>query len=237
MSMDPTKALVNVGVDIGQMRDPTALAVTVFQGPAKTMIGHVRFIERLPLGTPYPEVNQRIQTVLFNLRNAMFAEGLVAQKFRLFMDVTGVGRPIFDMLTEQLPKHVLAAAVTLTAGNNLTKQGVEWHCPKQHVISTLNRFMTERRLILPATPTGQLTDEARQFQRELRTFVGRKESASHVETGARQGAHDDLVIAVGLSLLNTASYRPPRQRQAIVTNSTLGGQPRPVRGLRPVRGA
>jgi hypothetical protein len=223
-----TRALVTIGVDIGQLKDPTAIAVNVFQGPAPTLVGHVRYLQRLPLGTPYPDVASRLASIPLNLKNAMFAEGIATQRLRLYLDVTGVGRPIFDMLTERLPKYVQAVAVTLTGGQEVSKQGNEWHVPKQHLVSLLNRYMTERRLILPAAPTGSLTDEARQFQRELRSFVGRKESAQHVETGARQGSHDDLVIAVGLSLLGvTATRRPPRMHEGM-------GEPRPqpVPGLR-----
>jgi hypothetical protein len=223
-----TRALVTLGVDIGQMRDPTALAVTVVTGPAAAVIGHVRYVQRLPLGTPYPQTATRIQEVLHNLRNAIYAEGIATTKFHIFMDVTGVGRPIFDMLTEQLPANVRAVAVTLTGGSSLTKDGVEWHVPKQHLVSLLNRFMAERRLVLPATQEGSLTDEARQFQRELRTFVGRKESAQHVETGARQGSHDDLVIAVGLSLLNVAyTARKPSR----IHDGFGPARPRPIKGL------
>jgi hypothetical protein len=228
-----TRALVTLGVDIGQMRDPTALAVTVVTRPAAAVIAYTRFLQRLPLGTNYPAVAERIQEVLFNLKNAIYNEGIAATKFHIFMDVTGVGRPIFDMLIEQLPANVRAIAVTLTGGSSTTKDGVEWHVPKQHLVSLLNRFMAERRLILPAAPAGQLTDEARQFQRELRTFVGRKESAQHVETGARQGAHDDLVIAVGLSLLNVAVQHKKPSR---IHDGFGPARPRPVKGLPPYRG-
>ncbi len=64
MSTPPSSSSLTVGVDIGQKNDPTAIAVVeagVVHEPAIRIGGgaieHVlRFIQRLPLGAPYPEV-------------------------------------------------------------------------------------------------------------------------------------------------------------------------------------
>ena len=44
--------MIVIGVDLGQAQDPTALAVAEVHTPEI----HVRHLERLPLGTPYPKV-------------------------------------------------------------------------------------------------------------------------------------------------------------------------------------
>ena len=56
-----------IGIDIGQKRDPTALAVVEGEyrpgpDPSLPRESHflVRYLVRLPLGTPYPEVARRL---------------------------------------------------------------------------------------------------------------------------------------------------------------------------------
>jgi hypothetical protein len=61
---------VAVGVDLGQKRDPTAIAVVEAQRREQEGRSEdyyiTRFLERLPLGTPYPDIAQRVQTVIAN---------------------------------------------------------------------------------------------------------------------------------------------------------------------------
>src|SRR5258708_39139312 len=63
-----------VGVDLGQSRDFTAIAVVemvevkgAWDGAAyawgKDVVYQLRFLERVPLGTPYPEVVERVVAV------------------------------------------------------------------------------------------------------------------------------------------------------------------------------
>ncbi len=72
-----------VGADIGQARDPTALGV--IETAADKL--QVRHLERLPLGTPYPQVVDRIADLVGGLPGA-----------ELVVDATGVGRPIVDQI-------------------------------------------------------------------------------------------------------------------------------------------
>jgi hypothetical protein len=226
------RALVNIGIDVGQVNDPTAVAAVMVYGPAQQLVAHVKHLERLPLRTSYPDVVRRVQGVLFNLNNVLFAEGVASSKVSVLVDITGIGRAIYDMLREPqtLPAAVRLVAVTLTGGAEGSRQGDDWKVPKQDFDSNLIRFSAERRLYLPAT------EEATQFQRELRAYQGRKTSPNRIETGARAGSHDDLIIAVGLALLNVAHVRKPtRQRQAIFVGG-VDDKPRPVKGLRRYRG-
>ncbi len=48
---------VTVGIDVGQKVDPTAIAVGEWERDRYL----VRFLERLPLGTPYPQVAERLR--------------------------------------------------------------------------------------------------------------------------------------------------------------------------------
>src|ERR1035437_6684639 len=97
-----------VGVDLGQAADFTALCVleklrdvssTIqqkgFEPPAVVTstrnIFHLRHLQRLKLGTGYPDVVNIVSTMLKALPPAKQAPALVT-------DATGVGRPVIDMM-------------------------------------------------------------------------------------------------------------------------------------------
>jgi len=58
---------VVIGVEIGQKKDPTAICVAEFEdrqvGSRSEVHFPVRYLERLPLGTPYPDVTRRLAEV------------------------------------------------------------------------------------------------------------------------------------------------------------------------------
>src|ERR1700736_4049590 len=91
-----------VGLDLGQSRDHSALAVVERADLVLDEIDHVtyarlkerryrvRFLERVALGTPYPNVVERV-------REVVRAKPLVGQ-CTLVVDATGVGAPVVDLL-------------------------------------------------------------------------------------------------------------------------------------------
>ena len=88
-----TNMLTVMGVDIGQKRDPTAIAVAEIEYrdsdlPGRKKESHylVRHLERLPLGTPYPQVSGRIGEICQRLKNQ------TGSRPSLFVDATGVGQ-------------------------------------------------------------------------------------------------------------------------------------------------
>ncbi len=90
-----------MGVDLGQAQDPTAIAVAEMREPEI----HVRHLERLPLGTPYPKVIERVAAIVETLPGA-----------DLLVDATGVGRPVIDQMRETGLEPV---PVTITGGRKL----------------------------------------------------------------------------------------------------------------------
>ncbi len=74
-----------LGVDLGQAQDPTAIAVAEMREPDI----HVRHLERLPLGTPYPRVIERVTAIIEKLPSP-----------DLIVDATGLGRPVIDQMRE-----------------------------------------------------------------------------------------------------------------------------------------
>src|SRR5215472_7828945 len=90
-----------IGVDLGQVRDPSAIAIVeraALQGewdPAtftyrKEVVLRLRYLERVPLGTPYAEVVRRVRKMTRSVE--------LAGRFRLVVDATGVGRPVVELL-------------------------------------------------------------------------------------------------------------------------------------------
>ena len=86
-----------VGLDLGQSRNHSALAVVeraelllddmdwVTYERRRECRYRMRFLERVPLGTPYPDVATRVREVVRN--------GAVAGRCTLAIDATGVGAP------------------------------------------------------------------------------------------------------------------------------------------------
>ena len=161
-----------IGVHLGQAQDPTAIAVAEAQDPDI----HVRHLERLPLGTPYPKVIECITALVEKLPDAS-----------LVVDATGVGRAVLDHMAELEP-----VAVTITGGRLTSYDGQMWRVPKKALL----------RPLVAATESGRLKvakglHEAEAFQRELLAFQRRiTERGRSAFEGV--GAHDDLVIAAAL---------------------------------------
>ena len=161
-----------IGVDLGQSQDPTALAVAEVRKPDI----QVRHLERLPLGTPYPQVIERISALVGKLPGAS-----------LVVDATGVGRAVLDHMAKLEP-----VAVTITGGRLTSFDGKMWRVPKKALL----------RPLVAATEAGRLKvakglREAEAFQRELQAFQRRITESGH-SAFEGVGAHDDLVIASAL---------------------------------------
>jgi hypothetical protein len=204
---------VSIGVDIGQRRDPSAIVVAEMFGDRAeadldtTASWVIRGVERLPLGTPYPEVADRIAAVVQRLVDRDLEEGNVYatdqgptgvthRYLQVVCDATGVGRPIVDLIRAKLPADVPVFAVTLTAAEAFTKHRyLEWSVGKPFLVSKMQAYLQTGRITLPET------DEARALGEELVNYEIRA-SATGMQTGAfRTGTHDDLATALGLACL------------------------------------
>ena len=112
-----------VGVDLGQSRDFTAIAVVeraektgawdpVGYAWRKVVALELRYLERMALGTPYPEVVERVAQVT--------RSGELDGRCHLAVDGTGVGRPVVDLLRRARPNCVLLPAM-ITSGDRETQ--------------------------------------------------------------------------------------------------------------------
>jgi hypothetical protein len=186
---------ITIGVDIGQKRDPTAVCVA--EGEWRKVEGrteahfNVRHLERLLLGTPYPQVVERIARITDQVR------AKTGESPTVYVDATGVGQPVLDLLREQVWNGVVVP-VTFTAGDRRIEKwdggGQRVSLGKSFLVSRLQAMLGSGRLHLPRTrEAAVLTQELLDY--ELRVGQDGRETFGAFRTGA----HDDLATAVGLA--------------------------------------
>lgn len=216
--MDP---VITVGADIGKRRDPTAIAVSetgerptgrdeiiTDDGLTRTTraeletIWTVHRFERLPLGTSYPLVAQRLRDILTGIQARLADEKRLRRtEVRLVVDATGVGQPVVDLLADDLDdvEHVTLTPVWFTSADSITGRvsGGEVKLGKPWFVSYLQALLQTGRIRLPDRPeTADLAQELLDYE------VRVTESANLVAGAFKTGSHDDLVTAVGLACLD-----------------------------------
>jgi hypothetical protein len=162
-----------VGLDLGQSRDHSALAVVERADLILDEIDHVtyarlnerqyrvRFLERVALGTPYPNVVERV-------REVVRAKPLVG-RCTLVMDATGVGAPVVDMLAAAQLGCVIEPVILTGGERESSAQGVRC-VPKQGLVAGLRVMLENRELGLPLKygPSRLLVKE----MAEMETWMG-----------------------------------------------------------------
>lgn len=185
----------HIGVDLGQRRDFTAIAILERRDPAPTHFLHpwpeletayeLCYLERLPLGTPYPKVIDRIAalTRLPELEN----------RCDLVVDGTGVGAPVVDHLRQAgLPCHL--TSVSITAGEHSQHHHRSSTVPKRDLIALLEIMLEEEELKIAAN-----LPERRRLVEEFMSLEANTTKTGHETFGAAGTHHDDLLIALSLA--------------------------------------
>ena len=175
-----------VGLDLGQRRDHSALAVVEKQEGALL----VRHVERMPLGMTYPQVVERV-------RGVMDTPALCRQ-CELVVDATGVGAPVVEMLRAGgLGCEI--SSVTITGGEKESGGagygGGHYNVPKRDLIASVQVALEkgELRIARDLREAGPLVEELVDVRKMPR-------STGHDRVGAeRAGEHDDLVMALALA--------------------------------------
>ena len=179
-----------LGLDLGQTRDFTALAVLERSPPtdagaaAEQSEYALRHLHRFPLGTPYTEIVPAVATLV---QSGPLAESPVV------VDQTGVGRAVVDMLRRA---GGWVVPVTITGGHAVTmSEDRSFHVPKKELVTCLQVMMQSRRLRI-----ARGLHEAAVLVRELQQFQVKITTAANETFGVwREGQHDDLVLAVALA--------------------------------------
>ncbi len=186
-------APVSIGVDIGQKHDPTAIAVVQAERREREGGGSewhhlVRHLERLPLGTSYPEVGRRVAAVV--------AEVVAKTGFEpaLHVDATGVGTPVVDALGNAGIRAKIYP-VYFTHGDKRVTEGNQISLGKGWLVSRLQVLLQSKLLHLPQTTEAQV------LTAELHNYEIRMSEDANERYGAfKVGTHDDLVTALGLAV-------------------------------------
>ena len=154
-------------------------------GPMPEPVYEVRHLERLPLGTSYPEVVGRVR--------ALLNTPPLADDCALAVDATGVGMAVTDMLRKA---GLYFDSVTITSGDRETREGSQWRVPKRDLISACQVLLQQRRLKIAAS-----LPEAKTLTEELLNFRYKITQASNLTYESwREGTHDDLVLALSLAV-------------------------------------
>ena len=201
---------VFVGLDLGQKRDHSAIAVVERDElrqawmPSVPRSMRIRYLERIPLGTPYTRVVERVSEIV--------RHPLLVGRSRLVADATGVGAPVVDLLKAARLECPLTA-VTITSGDRAHSNGEHWHVPKKDLLTSVLVLLEAGELKIP-----RRLGEAGTLVRELSEVEVRHRPGGVVRMGADgPGEHDDLVIAVAL-----ACWRGRRQQIGLGMNRLPG---------------
>jgi hypothetical protein len=196
------------GLDLGQRRDHSAIAVVErcrsvydvrdpvtwdFLSETRTVLTHV---ERLPLGTAYGEVVERVWDLL----------GLCAGRWpsTLVVDETGVGAPVVEAL-KRSREGASIVPVTITGGDRSSVVNGSHRVPKRDLVTGLQLAFENRELEI----AGGMP-EMKVFLTELMSMRVKVTAAGHERYESwREGSHDDLVLAVALAWWRSGWRRPP----------------------------
>jgi hypothetical protein len=196
-----------IGLDLGQSQDFTAVAVlerterkgdwdpVVFAWRKEADL-RLRHVERMALGTPYPEVVERVRA-LTHARE-------LAGRCRLMVDATGVGRPVVDLLRQADLECCRILPVLITGGEAESVSNGYHHVPKRDLISGLQVLLQREQLQIAA---GLAYGPA--LVKEMMEMRVRVTAPGREQYGAwREKDHDDLVFAVALSCWGARKMYP-----------------------------
>jgi hypothetical protein len=195
-----------IGADLGQRRDPTALAIIerseriadrpdpVTWNRERIVAFELRHLERMPLGTSYTVVVQRIERIARKLATLGTCS--------LIVDATGVGLPVIDSLRiPGAPWRLMPVTIGYTGQESYT-DGF-WRVPKRDLIAGLQLAFDAKAFTIckDLKDTPALLTELTSM-RATRRITGVTQYASP------GSSHDDLAIALSLAWWAVETRRP-----------------------------
>ena len=145
---------------------------------------HCRALHRWPLGTPYTAIVSEIAKIVSK-------PPLV--DCTLVIDASGVGRPVVDMF-RQAGMRATLVPVVITAGMAESFTDGVHHVAKVVLVSAVQVLLQSRRLRF-----AEKMPFADVLVTELQNFRVKVTQAANETFNAREGEHDDLVLAVALA--------------------------------------
>lgn len=200
-----------ISADLGQANDYTAISVLekIVTGPG--VLGyhgegdieyHLRHMERPPRGTEYPAVVDRL-IELFN------SEQLAGEEKAVVIDLTGVGRPVYDMMKKS-GFHLSLNAISITGGGTVNFVDGHFNVPKRDLVTNLQVMLQNGSMRI-----AKGIKEADALVEELANFQVKITAGGHDVYGGRSGVHDDLVLSVAMAAWLGARRRCRRSRDKL----------------------
>jgi hypothetical protein len=199
-----------IGLDLGQAKDFTALAIIECVRSAHPYTGEDTItnlncihLQRWSLRTSYPSIVADVVRMVNNLEPYQSPD----YKPVLAVDATGVGAPVIDLFKAETIKAELRP-IQIVGGSNISTENGMTRVPKRDLVSAVQVGLQNKTLKIAAA-----LPEADTLARELQNFTVKiTDSANDVYGAWREGTHDDLVLAVALALWN-ANRKPFRVTQ------------------------
>jgi hypothetical protein len=195
-----------IGVDLGQRRDRTAIAVIeraqivsnarnglTFAYDSSTRRA-VRHLERLPLDTPYPAIAERVE----RLANQLAA----ANPCSVIVDATGVGLPVVDALRVPAARWRLMPVTIGHADRETYVEGF-WRVGKRDLVARLQIAFDFEELII-----ARELAESETLVEELTAMRASIGSSGRTRYESPGESHDDLAIALALAWWGADTRRP-----------------------------
>lgn len=222
---------VNVGADIGQRVDPTAIVVAERQlrgyqesryteselrqlgrggdGITGGTIHYaIRFIERLPLGTSYPKAADRIAEVVRNLSSAAIRniEPRLQQAYGSTIPGKSVHQVLIDATGVGTPVVDLLEERRVEPLTAVYLTGGEKATREHGELRLAKSLLVSRLQVLLQERRIHLpnTQQARDLTEELLNYDIRITETANLQMGVfKTGKHDDLATALGLACWET----------------------------------
>lgn len=188
----PPRELI-IGLDLGQQRDYSAIVVLELAETAtgardprtyefiRERVITMRHAERVPIGTPYGGVVDRVAAIVHDQR---------LRGCTLVADATGVGAPVVEFIrSRKLPCRLIAAQITGGAGES--SDGRYHRVPKRDLIVGLQVLIDQWKLQLPAGKPW-----SREIIRELQGIKAKRSGSGNFRY---EGQPDDLAMALALA--------------------------------------
>ena len=197
-----------ISADLGQVNDYTA--ITIFESFLKDSGAeyHLRHIERPERGTSYPKIVDRLK----ELANS----GQLAKDYKtVAIDITGVGRPVWDLLKQNFRgTYARLKGISITGGNTVTEESNIFNVPKRDLVSALQVAFQNGQIKIPRG-----LPESDTLIKELTNFKVKINLNGHDQYEAwREGIHDDIVLSAAMGVwLASRNYHSHSWYKSLIT--------------------
>ena len=177
-----------VGISLGQFNQPSAIAII----DNTTGIYTMARAERFPAGSNYPEISDRIKSILDS----------VGKNTPLVMDITGIG---WEIVNYFIQAGLRPNVIIITTGTEERRSMGRLYIPKINLVGCVKMVLQTDRIKIPKKikDSGLIVKELQNFR-----FEHVKTSQNNDDCSWREGDNDDYVLAIAVALWLMASSDP-----------------------------